>query len=47
MKGLKRVYFFVLSPLVMVAALILFILDTFNVNVASISSYTLKEINYR
>lgn len=47
MKGLKRVYFFVLSPLVMVAALILFILDTFNVNVASISSYTLKEVNYR
>jgi hypothetical protein len=40
---IRRAYHFCLTPLIMIAAVILFILDNLNVNVTAISSYMLKE----
>ncbi len=37
-------FYFILSPLIMISAIVLFILDGFNVNVSKITTYNLKEL---
>ncbi len=39
----RRAYQLLLSPVIMIAALILFILDSLNINVTPLVSYKLKE----
>ncbi len=43
MNKIRRCYYFILSPFIMIAAVMLFILDNLNVNVTPIASYILKE----
>ena len=43
MNKIRRGYYFILSPFIMIAAVVLFILDNLNVNVTPIASYILKE----
>jgi surface polysaccharide O-acyltransferase-like enzyme len=43
MNNIRRGYYFILSPFIMIAAIVLFILDSMNVNVAQVASYILKE----
>ncbi len=43
MKIIRRGCYFILSPFIMIAAVVLFILDNMNVNVAEVASYILKE----
>lgn len=42
MKRVKHAFLFLLTPVILVAAVILFILDNLNVNVTPISSYIAK-----
>jgi polyferredoxin len=43
MKKIRRAYQYFLTPFIMIAAVILFILDNLNVNVTPLVSYILKE----
>jgi polyferredoxin len=43
MNTIRRAYYFCLTPFIMLAAVILFILDNLNVNVAPFASYMMKE----
>jgi len=43
MKTIRRGYYFILSPFIMIAAVVLFILDNLNVNVTEVTAYILKE----
>lgn len=43
MNKIRRAYYFIMMPFIMVAAVVLFILDNLNVNVTPMVSYILKE----
>gem|GEM_PF-6133305 len=43
MNTIRRAYQFCIAPFIMLAAVILFVLDNLNVNVAPFASYILKD----
>ena len=43
MNKIRRAYYLTLSPFIMIAAFVLFVLDNLNIDVTSVASYILKE----
>jgi hypothetical protein len=46
MQKIRKGYHFIVTPLIMLAALFLFILDNLNINVTPIASYMLKDKSF-